>query len=614
MRRIPKSHWTPWLWSILCLWLFLSLLPAQASQQNAPDPPATYYGLLQAGSGFTPTSGMTVTAWISGTLCGKAPTQAVDEDVVYSINVEADWDAAPGCGAPGREIHFTVGDYPMQPLALWDNSQVHALDLFPGDIVAPQVTDVLPANGAIDVPRNTPIVVDFSEPMLTGSVSTLVTPTVGGLIAVWSNGDARLTLDHDDFAAGTRYTVTVAGSDMAGNPMASPYTWSFITGAEVAPEADLSLGKVCEGSGVVIAGERITYTFTITNSGPTSPVTATVVDLFSDAGPLAGISGAGCIWPGAETVTCTVTGVVTTTPTLLTLVVTTSATYSGTLSNSAVVAPTGDVVDPDASNNSAGPVSVSIQREPGDITPPTVVAVSPVHNATDVPRNAPVVVDFSEAMATGSVITLITPTVGGLVETWSNGDARLTLNHDNFDASTCYTVTVAGSDLAGNPMTSPYTWAFTTGAISAPEADLSLGKVREGSGVVTAGERITYTFTITNAGPTSPVTATLVDVFNDASALAGVSGPDCAWPGGATITCTVTGIVTSTPSLSTLLVTASATYSGTLINSATVTPIGNVVDPQAGNNSAGPVEVAIKTTPIDQKTHIYLPLVLRNLG
>jgi len=360
MKRVPKPRWTSLLWGILWLWLFLTLLPAQARQENMPEPPATYYGLLQAGSGFTPTSGMTVTAWISETLCGKAPTQAIDEDVVYSIHVEADWAAAPGCGTPGREIRFVVDAYPMQPLALWDNTQIHELNLSPADVVPPHVINVLPAHGATDVPRNAPVVVDFSEAMAIAGVSALITPTVGDLVETWSNNDARLTVNHEAFAAGTHYTVTVMGSDLAGNPMASPYTWAFTTGTEVAPEADLSLGKVREGSGVVTAGERITYTFTMTNAGPTGPVTATVVDVFSDSNALAGIDGVGCIWPGAETVTCTVTGVVTTTPSVLTLVVTTSATYSGTLSNSATVAPTSGVVDLDASNNAAGPVNVVI--------------------------------------------------------------------------------------------------------------------------------------------------------------------------------------------------------------------------------------------------------------
>ncbi|MCP4542703.1 MAG: Ig-like domain-containing protein [Chloroflexi bacterium] len=76
------------------------------------------------------------------------------------------------------------------------------------------------------------------------------------------------------------------------------------------------------------------------------------------------------------------------------------------------------------------------------------------------------------------------------------------LGHDELAANTRYTVSVnTGSDLAGNLLgNTPYTWVFTTGAVSAPEADLSLGKVRFGTGDVTTGERITYTLTVTNAG------------------------------------------------------------------------------------------------------------------
>ncbi len=798
MQRVPKLHWIPWLWSLLCLWLLLSLLPAQAQQQNMPEPPATYYGLVQAGPDFTPAPGMTMTAWISGTLCGEAQTQEASGEVIYSIDVEIDWAAAPGCGASGREIRFKVGIYPMQPLALWDNSQLHALDLSPAlptavddvytttedtplvvaapgvldndddaegppltavkdsdplgalalhidgalvytatlnfngvtsftyhanngiadsniaavtitvmaendppqftstpittavedvaytyvitatdvdtgdsltiiatvkpawltftdydggaatlsgtpgradvgehyvelhvydlaglsdtqaftitviaETIPPTVLAVSPTNDATDVARNAPIVVDFSEAMLTGGVSTLITPTVSSLVETWSNGDARLTLIHDDFAASTRYTVTVAGGDLTGNPMALPYTWIFTTGLEIAPEADLSLGKVREGIGAVTAGDTITYTFTVANSGPTEPVTALVVDTFSDVSALASVSGSGCIWSGTTTVTCPVASVISTTS-VVTLVVTTSDTYSGTLSNSATVVLTGNVVDPNTSNNNAGPVSVSVQYSPGDITPPTIIAVSPANDAVDVARNAPITMDFSEAMAIGSVSALITPTVGGLIETWSNGNARLTLNHDDFIASTRYTITAAGSDLTGNPMASPYTWAFTTGAEIAPEADLSLGKVRDGSGVVTAGEHITYTFTITNAGPTGPVTATLVDVFSDASALTVIDGAGCIWPGAETVTCTVTGVATTTPSLLTLVVTTSATYSGTLHNSATVAPAEGVVDPDTGNNLARPVSVTVTTEEVGEEHHIYLPLVLRH--
>ena len=243
--------------------------------------------------------------------------------------------------------------------------------------------------------------------------------------------------------------------------------------------------------------------------------------------------------------------------------------------------------------------------------PPEVSSTTPTDGAADVARNVPVVVSFSEEMLTSTVTTLITPSVAAIVETWSNGDTRLTINHDNFAANTRYTATVTGNDLAGNPLDpTPTTWTFTTGTELVPEADLALAKVRHGNGVVTAGLSITYTFTVTNSGPTSPITATVVDTFDDATALAGVTGQGCVWPGAAVVTCTVTTVVTDTPSALTLIVTTNDTYSGTLANSATVAPAGTVVDPNWGNNHSGPVAVDVRT----EVSGVYLPLVLRSYG
>ena len=231
-----------------------------------------------------------------------------------------------------------------------------------------------------------------------------------------------------------------------------------------------------------------------------------------------------------------------------------------------------------------------------DITGPSVISVSPAGGSSDVLRNLPFVINFDEAMNTASASYLFTPTVTGLAETWTNGDTRLTLTHDVLAANTQYTATItAGSDLAGNPLANaPYTWVFTTSDVSAPEADLALGKARAGAGDVNAGGRITYTLTITNAGPTSPVTATIVDTFSNATALAAVSGAGCTWtPGSAVVTCTLTNIASSGPVQLALVVTTSGVYSGALSNSASISAEGGVIDPTLGNNDAGPILVNI---------------------
>jgi uncharacterized repeat protein (TIGR01451 family) len=388
--------------------------------------------------------------------------------------------------------------------------------------------------------------------------------------------------------------------------------------------------------------------------------------------------------------------VITDTPQTITMVVATSESYSGALTNTAIVAPVGGVVDTTADNDEAGPVSVVVEKAleqpvlvsppdgtltnthqltltwnpvtdaagylldvngvisdvgnvltytPSvlpdgiyswtvaaysgsgltgeyaaawtfeiDTTPPTVEAVSPLDGATDVLRNAPIVVDFSERMLTDTVTVMIAPGVTGRVETWGVGDARLTLTHDELAADTTYTVTVTGSDRAGNSLAAPYTWSFTTGAESAPEADLALSKVREGDGVVMAGSSITYTLTVTNHGPTSPITATLTDAFSSAKVLTAVSAPGCAWtPGSATVICTLTDVITDTPQTITMVVATSESYSGALTNTAIVAPVGGVVDTTADNDEVGPVSVLLQTG-AGEESYIYLPLVLRNVG
>jgi hypothetical protein len=103
------------------------------SPQNVQSPPATYYGPVLAGQGFTPTAEMAMTAWVNGNLCGQGQTMENDGQVVYSIHVLADGPGgATGCGAPGKDVTFWVGVQTMAPAAVWDNRQLWELALRPG--------------------------------------------------------------------------------------------------------------------------------------------------------------------------------------------------------------------------------------------------------------------------------------------------------------------------------------------------------------------------------------------------------------------------------------------------------------------------------------------------
>jgi hypothetical protein len=115
-----------------------SVVSSMAADVTVPLLPATFYGVVQPGSGFVPTPGMEVTAWISGNSCGRAETMAVGGQVVYAINVLAEGDGeddrgtAAGCGAPGREVTFRVDSRLMEPRVAWDISRLWEVTLQPG--------------------------------------------------------------------------------------------------------------------------------------------------------------------------------------------------------------------------------------------------------------------------------------------------------------------------------------------------------------------------------------------------------------------------------------------------------------------------------------------------
>ena len=104
--------------------------PAMASSNSSQWPPATYYGQVSGSADFTPTPGMTVTAWINGHLCGQGQTFEANGQVVYTVNVFAEIPGDnSGCGVPGRKVRFKVESYDMIPEAMWDNNRLWRVPL-----------------------------------------------------------------------------------------------------------------------------------------------------------------------------------------------------------------------------------------------------------------------------------------------------------------------------------------------------------------------------------------------------------------------------------------------------------------------------------------------------
>src|SRR5919198_1789962 len=125
-------------------------------------------------------------------------------------------------------------------------------------------------------------------------------------------------------------------------------------------------------------------------------------------------------------------------------------------------------------------VDVVFNTSGTDTTPPTVTGRSPSPNASGVATSANVTATFSEAVQSSTISFTLTGPGGTSVPaavTYDGPSQTATLNPDaDLAASTVYTATVSGArDVAGNQMTAPVSWSFTTGGAPPPPPDQGPG-------------------------------------------------------------------------------------------------------------------------------------------
>jgi uncharacterized repeat protein (TIGR01451 family) len=123
-----------------------------------------------------------------------------------------------------------------------------------------------------------------------------------------------------------------------------------------------------------------------------------------------------------------------------------------------------------------------------------------------------------------------------------------------------------------------------------PSADVAIVKT-DGQATHTPGTAITYTITVTNAGPSTAPVVTVADTFP--AAITGVTwtcvgsaGATCAVPAAAGNIVTTVTLPPGGSAAFTAVGTVAATATGTLSNTATATASGAPADPNPANNSA----------------------------
>lgn len=126
----------------------------------------------------------------------------------------------------------------------------------PADTTRPTVTNTNPTHLATGVPLNATLTASFSEtldPLTPAAAFTLTQGTVTTPGTATFSGTSATFTPASKLGAGLSYsaTLTTAVKDLAGNTLASPFSWSFITGdcSAITLVNQVNLGAVAGGTG-----------------------------------------------------------------------------------------------------------------------------------------------------------------------------------------------------------------------------------------------------------------------------------------------------------------------------------------------------------------------------
>jgi hypothetical protein len=319
---------------------------------------------------------------------------------------------------------------------------------------APTVSGTTPAGGATDVARDAGIVITFSEPVaVAGAWFAIVCTTSGSHSAAASGGPQSFSVNPDaDFAGGESCTVTVLASQVsdqdADDPpdnMAANYAWSFTTAAsDVAPMVSGTTPAAAATDVALNTGIVITFSEPVDVAGAWFAILCTTSGTHTatvNGGPLIFSLNPDAGFAASETCTVTV-----------------------------LASQVSDQDADDPPDNMAANHAWSFTTAAGEVAP-MVSSTTPAAGATDVARDAGIVITFSEPVDVGGAwFGIVCATSGTHSAAASGGPQSFSVNPDvDFAAGETCTVTVLASQVsdqdADDPpdnMAADYAWSFTT--------------------------------------------------------------------------------------------------------------------------------------------------------
>ena len=302
------------------------------------------------------------------------------------------------------------------------------------DTTPPEILSTYPNNQEFDIPLNASIYVNFSEPMNPNNASWDIQPYII-LSDAWGMGISLILSHTTPFDLGTKYTVTVNGTDLAGNWLdgnndgigGDAYSWSFAT----------DCGGLCiietypaDGKKNVSLTDPVVVIFNQAVDTSSVNLLITIHPEVPFLGSSWGLGNTNLLIDHSPFSLCTV--------------------YTVRITD-----PSGSIIVP-------GPVPNPWSFTTTGCNPIILYIKPPQNNAS---LDSPIQIDFNVPMNMTTVKWLLKPEVI-LTPSWNIDNTTLNLTHDeNFIPCTNYTLTLNGNDTQGRnlepgPVPNPYN--FTT--------------------------------------------------------------------------------------------------------------------------------------------------------
>jgi Domain of unknown function (DUF4082)/Bacterial Ig-like domain len=341
---------------------------------------------------------------------------------------------------------------------------------------------------------------------------------VAGTIAFTSGNTVATFTPTNPLASSTTYTATVSGAqNTSGTPMTSPFSWSFTTAG---PQCPCSIWQNGTPSGAVDANDTSAVNLGL-KFQPSSSGFITGVRFYKESDNTG--SHIGSLWSSTGTLLASGTFssesasgwqefdfsspvAVTANTTYVASYHTNTGHYAQTsnglaspVTNGPLTAlASGGVYTYGSSNafpsntfNASNYWVDVVYSQTAGATPPTVTAVTPTAGSTGNPVSAAPTATFSQAVVPSTVSFTVQDSGGNNVAgsvSFNSGNTVATFTPTSSLApSTTYTATVSGAqNTSGIPMSSPFSWSFTTGTVS--QCPCSIWQNAAPSGAVDAND------------------------------------------------------------------------------------------------------------------------------